>query len=86
MYTVFDTAASAYLQPFFTTSTGLAIRSFQDAINDPNHQFSKHYTDYVLYLLGEFDDVNASFVVRDPVKIASGIEVHSRTINAKPAE
>lgn len=56
VFSVYDAAAEAYLQPFFTPTLGLAIRSFSDAVNQEGHQFSNHAADYTLFEIGEFDD------------------------------
>jgi len=56
IYTVHDSKAEAYLQPFFARSNGEAIRSFTQAINTPDHQFAKYSADYTLFEIGEFDD------------------------------
>lgn len=56
IFAVRDAAVEAFLQPFFSPSTGAAIRSLQEAVNDPKHEFSKHAKDYSLWELGSFDD------------------------------
>lgn len=85
VFSVYDTASAAYLQPFFTPTTGLAVRSFSDAVNDTNHQFSKHVADYSLYLLGEFDDNNGTFTAQpEPVRIATARETLLKDITPSP--
>jgi hypothetical protein len=75
VFSVADSAAGAFMQPFFSISQGAAIRSFVDAVNDANHEFHKHAADYTMFLLGEFDDANGSFSTQDPVKILTAFEV-----------
>jgi len=58
IFTIHDSAASAYLPPFILHQEGIAIRTFTDCVNDPNHQFSKHPKDYTIFNIGEFDDSN----------------------------
>lgn len=85
VFSVYDTAAGAYLQPFFAPTLGLAIRSFGDAINNPDHQFSKYAHDYTLYLLGEFNDSDGSFTAQpDPVKVATASETKYKDITPSP--
>lgn len=75
IYSVRDTAANAFLQPFFTATDGLAIRSFMDAVNGPDSQFSRHSADYSLYLLGDFDDSDGSFTpVPEPLRLMTGFD------------
>lgn len=57
IFSVYDRAANAYLQPFFMPARGLAIRAFTDLVNDEKNQFHKHPEDYQLFELGSYDDV-----------------------------
>lgn len=75
VYTVFDSAVGAYLQPFFSRSNGEAVRSFQDACNDPKTQFHTHSMDYTLFLLGSYDDAGGVFDTNPPERIASAVEL-----------
>lgn len=61
VFTIYDSKAEAYLQPFFMQSTGQALRAFEDSVNDPNHQFNKHAADFTLFELGTYDDQTAIF-------------------------
>lgn len=73
---VFDNAAKAYMQPAFVQNVGVAIRSFSDAANQPEHDFSKHASDFTMFHLGSFDDENAAFDMFDtPAKLVSAHEV-----------
>lgn len=72
VYSVFDTKANAFLQPFFSVTKGSAIRSFSDAVNDPNHMIAKHREDYVLFYLGTFEDLSGSFKL-DPAPVSLGL-------------
>lgn len=70
-----DRAADVFGQPGFYTSTGGAIRSFGDEINNPrdgNNMFCKHPEDFDLYLLGDFDDNTGLFNSESPKQIAVG--------------
>lgn len=75
-FCVRDNVVNAYMPPFFARSKGEAIRSFTDAVNDPNHQFSKHSADYSLYLLAQFDDVAGTVLgLPEPERIVGATEV-----------
>lgn len=65
MFTVFDSKAGAFIQPFFSQSTGTAVRSFEDAANNETHEFRKHAADYTLFELGEFDQNTGTFEILD---------------------
>lgn len=74
VYTVYDSAVQAYLQPFFCRSRGEALRSFGDACNDKSKPFFQHGLDYTLVYLGEFDDAGGTFSCAPPVRIISAHE------------
>lgn len=74
MFAVLDQAVGAFLQPFFSRAKGEAIRSFSDAVNDKEHMFFRHSTDYVLFFLGEFDDSSGIFVGVEPVRVLAARE------------
>lgn len=74
-FCAYDRAVEAYLPPFFVRHRGEALRSFMDACNDPNHQFSKHVLDYTLVYVGEFDDQSGRLVPElDVVRVISATE------------
>lgn len=56
IFTVFDIKANCYLQPFFSQTEGTAIRAFQQAANDQEHDFHKFAEDYTLFELGEWHE------------------------------
>ncbi len=74
MYSVHDTKAAAYLQPWFQTKDALAIRNFADCVNDKNHNFGRHPEDYNLFQIGEFNDQNATIEPNAPKSLGNGIE------------
>ena len=58
VFSIYDAAAAAYLPAFFLPTEGMAIRVFKDCCQDGAHAFGKHPEDYVLYIIGEWDDQN----------------------------
>ena len=85
MFSVYDKQVNAYLPVFFCRSMGEAIRSFTEAVNDPNKPFGKYATDYSLMGLGEFDDVSGSFLAHDPVRVIAANEVIEEEILKPPS-
>ena len=56
-YAVYDRKAEVYSQPFLEIKDGTAIRAVQDiVINNRDHAFAKHPSDFSLHKLGEFDE------------------------------
>lgn len=70
-----DLKASAFLHPHFQVSTGVAVRSFSDAVADKSSMISQHPADYQLFKVGEFDDVTGLITpILVPELLASAIE------------
>lgn len=61
VFSVYDSKANAFLQPFFAVSRGVAERSFFAAVIDERHDFNRFAEDYTLFELGEFDEESAQF-------------------------
>jgi len=63
LFSVYDTVAKAYMQPFFTINRGTAVRAITGALQDAQHPFAKEPHSYLLYHLGNFDDASGSFEI-----------------------
>lgn len=75
IFSVYDSAAKAYLPPWFCHSTGLALRNFSTAANDQDHSFSRYAKDFTLFELGEFDDEHAGFMMYNtPKSLGTALE------------
>lgn len=61
IFSVFDSKASAFIQPFYSPTRGTAIRSFKAMANEPGHAFNLFPDDYTLFELGTFDPETAKF-------------------------
>lgn len=55
VFSVYDSAAGRYLQPFFAETIEVALRMFRTVVNKPEHQFNRFPEDYVLFHLGSFN-------------------------------
>lgn len=55
IFTVFDSKAGAYLQPFFSVNVATAIREFASAAQSVDHAFHRYSGDFELFLIGEWD-------------------------------
>lgn len=56
IFSVFDSKAAAFTQPFFSHNLVTGIRAFSDVCQDASHTFAKHPEDFSLFHLGSFDD------------------------------
>lgn len=57
IYRVRDQRAEAYLQPFFAVNDNVAIRLLEQAMSDPESQFRRYSEDYILFDVGEENQV-----------------------------
>lgn len=55
IYTVRDSKAGSYLQPFCAQNVGVAVRMVTATARDPESMFNQFPGDYDLYEVGEFD-------------------------------
>lgn len=73
VFSVFDSKAAFFGNPFFDQREASAIRSFGDAVksNDPMNGFAKHPEDYSLFMLGEFDNETGEFDLCKPANLVT---------------
>lgn len=76
MFAIYDKKAVAYNTPFYTHQKGQAIRSFQDAVNDPQCPFNKHPEDFSLFHVGEWNDTTGVVTpLPNPVPVEEALNV-----------
>lgn len=80
IYAVHDIKAEAYLQPFFAQTDGLAIRMFQAAANDQEHQFWKYAEDYTLFNIGVWDEKNGVLHSSTKEPLGTAIQYREGTV------
>ncbi|WNK12910.1 MAG: nonstructural protein [Microvirus sp.] len=56
MYSIRDSKAECFNQPFFCKTHGEAERNFLELTKDEKSFVSKYSDDYDLYFVGEYDD------------------------------
>lgn len=86
MFVIYDSKANAYMQPWFLTQNGMALRAFSDCVNDKDHNFGRHPEDYTLFDIGEFDDANADIKSTAPKSLGNGIEFVKLGLANEPYE
>jgi len=60
-----DRAVDAYGRPFVVPTTGAAVRSFTDEVNNKDSEMNRHSVDYDLYDMGTFCDQTGTFLPPD---------------------
>ena len=72
VYTIKDAKSNTFANPYYSINDATAIRSFQQAANDPNTTINQFPSDFSLYRLGTFCDQSAEFTLeKTPTFIAN---------------
>ena len=74
MFCVYDNKAEAYLNPFFLPMKAMAIREFQNCVNDENHAFGRNPADYTLFMIGVWDGDSGKVIDTDTSSLGNGVE------------
>lgn len=73
VFTVYDSAAKAFLSPFQAPTIESAIRSFREVVNREGHQFNKFPEDYTLFHIGHFELDTGMLVPQAPHSLGVAI-------------
>lgn len=63
VFTVFDSKAEAYLNPFYARTTAEGVRLFKAAADDPEHNYHRFAGDFSLFEIGEWDERTGDMVL-----------------------
>ena len=77
MFSIYDSKAEAYVQPFFASNTKVAIRMFESAVHDEGSDFHRHAEDYTMFRIGVFSQATGDFEHENVVAIVKAIELRS---------
>lgn len=72
-FTVFDSAARRFLEPFHAETVEVALRMFRTLVEKENHQFNRFPEDYTLFHIGEFDAVTGKYLPIEPVSLGVAV-------------
>lgn len=76
LISVRDAKAEFFSPPMLVRTRGEAIRSFSDAVNNPESQFHGHAEDYALFQLGTLDILTGVIIpCPQAVSIVTGFDV-----------
>jgi len=68
IFSVYDSKAEFYGNPFFMQSVGEAIRGFQDISTDMSTNIGRHPGDFTLFHLGEYENSYGEWTLFDTKK------------------
>lgn len=79
LYTVYDSKAELFLQPFTMRTRGEAVRAFAASANQQGHQFAVYGGDFTLFEIGDYEDLTGRMEQYDaPVNLGTALEYVSR--------
>lgn len=74
VFSIYDSKAKAWLQPFFATNSAVAIRMFERAVNDENTDFNRFAADYILFEVGAWSEHDGD-LLNLATKLSLGVAV-----------
>lgn len=83
LYTVYDSKAQAYLPPFCSPNDATAIRTFETAVSQEDHDFGRHAEDYSLWSIAMFDQEKGHLDPKTLTCISQAHEIRAY-LNAQP--
>lgn len=87
MFTVYDSKAEAYMQPFFQMSTGQAVRAFENSCNDERTEFFRHAADFTLFEIGEYDDqIGKTLCYEAAINLGTALQIKTQTKKTEPQQ
>lgn len=86
VFAVRDMKAEAFLQPFFSPTSGAALRAFGDACDKTDSPFHAHPSDYILFEIGTYDDATGLLTHLAPPKLlSSAVDFSEKLVISKEA-
>lgn len=82
IYSIYDRKAQAFNTPMFMQNDPVAIRSVQNALRTPDHQFGFSPEDYVLYCIGYYNEQTGVIEAIEPTAIADVLSIHKDMLKA----
>lgn len=72
VFSIYDSKAEAFLQPFFSPTAATAVRGFERAAQDESTDFHRYAGDYSLFEIGEWDQSQGTWIAHE-AKINLGL-------------
>lgn len=68
IFSVFDSKAEAFLQPFFSPTAETALRSFKKAVNEDTSVWGDNPGDFTLFEIGDWDEHDGTLLPKEAKK------------------
>lgn len=86
LFSIFDTAAKRFKEPFYAPTVEYAIRMFRDTANlmRDDNPIAKFPEDYVLFHVGEFDQESGELTSWEPHSLGVAIQFQDQRNQHQP--
>jgi hypothetical protein len=75
MYAVYDATAEVHGRPMFLVNDATAVRGFVNALANPQSEFYQNPADFNLFKLGEYDDIEGTFIEQVKINLGNGLQL-----------
>ncbi len=62
VFSIYDSKADSFLQPFFVPNRAMALRSFASACQEERSDFNRYSGDYTLFEIGDWESEKGIWV------------------------
>jgi len=86
-FSVYDIKSKTFGQPFHAMTRGVAVRQFQELVNNPETTINKHPDDFTLFEIGSFDDNTGEIKSMEEIgkqSVINALEVYEGQLPGKP--
>jgi len=81
LFCVYDSKVEGYLPPFTAMNRPVAIRIFETAVLQEDHDFNRHAEDYSLFEIGHYEPGTGELVSKTPVQAVQAIQIITKHNN-----
>ena len=74
IFSIHDSKTGAFMTPFTNFNNATALRTFSDAIKQPDTNLHNHPEDYSLHRIGTFEDDTGTVVPEPPKNLGLATE------------
>lgn len=73
IFSVWDSAAALFLEPFVAPTVEFALREFKRVVNSEGHQMNQYPSDYTLFYVGKFDQSTGKLEALEPTSLGVAV-------------
>lgn len=86
VFSLYDAKAKVFQTPFYMPTLGMALRAFDDLVNDESTLVNKHPGDFQLYEIAEYDDDNGKHKPTEPLDLVATAQEYKKDKRMKMSD